>query len=92
MSRADVLKVADGRVFTGRKALELGLVDELGDLKHAVRVAGELAGIAGEPTVRELSGSGWLFGNLLGRLFTPPSSWAAPGGLYALEPEPAILH
>jgi protease IV len=29
-------QVADGRVFTGRQALELKLVDELGDEKHAI--------------------------------------------------------
>jgi len=42
---------ADGRIFTGRKALELGLVDELGSLDAAVRRAGELAGIDGKPQV-----------------------------------------
>ncbi|MGV8080230.1 MAG: signal peptide peptidase SppA [Syntrophales bacterium] len=42
---------ADGRVFSGRRALKLGLVDELGDMATAVRVAGGLAGIKGEPDV-----------------------------------------
>jgi protease-4 len=42
---------ADGRVFTGRAAQKLGLVDELGSLATAVRVAGKLAGIQGEPEV-----------------------------------------
>ena len=42
-------KVADGRVFTGRKAKELKLVDELGGLQDAVREAGKLAGMRGEP-------------------------------------------
>lgn len=48
---AEVRKVADGRVFTGRKAKELKLVDELGGLQDAVREAGKLAGIRGEPRV-----------------------------------------
>jgi protease-4 len=51
MSKEDVRKLADGRLFTGRQAHKLGLVDELGDLSHAVRLAGTLAGIEGEPKV-----------------------------------------
>ncbi len=34
---------ADGRVFSGRQALAYGLVDELGGLSQAIRVAAELA-------------------------------------------------
>ena len=37
--------LARGRVWTGRQALERGLVDELGDFTTAVRRAQELAGI-----------------------------------------------
>jgi protease-4 len=47
----DVRKIADGRVFTGEQALKAGLVDELGDLEDAVKAAGQLAGIKGEPVV-----------------------------------------
>jgi protease-4 len=43
--------LADGRIFTGRQARELGLVDELGSLDAAVRRAGELGGIDGKPEV-----------------------------------------
>ncbi|MBF0330015.1 MAG: signal peptide peptidase SppA [Nitrospirae bacterium] len=42
---------ADGRVFSGRQALKLGLVDELGDLEAAIKKAALLAGIEGEPEV-----------------------------------------
>lgn len=41
--------LADGRIFSGRQALAAGLVDDLGNLSDAVRIAGELAGISGEP-------------------------------------------
>ena len=34
---------ADGRVFTGSQAKELGLVDELGDEEHARKLAAKLA-------------------------------------------------
>ncbi|MCK9311339.1 MAG: signal peptide peptidase SppA [Bacteroidales bacterium] len=35
-------KIAEGRVWTGEKALELGLVDELGGIDHAIKVAAKL--------------------------------------------------
>ncbi|RUM41635.1 MAG: signal peptide peptidase SppA [Desulfurobacterium sp.] len=38
-----VKKFADGRIFTGRQAKELGLVDELGNFDRAVEVARELS-------------------------------------------------
>ncbi len=47
----DIKKIADGRIFTGKKAMELGLVDELGNLDHAIKLAGELSGIKGKPRV-----------------------------------------
>ncbi len=40
--------LADGRVYTGQKALELDLIDRLGNLDDAVQWVGELAGIKGE--------------------------------------------
>lgn len=46
-----VRELADGRIFTGRQAQELGLVDELGGLQAAIAKAGELGGIDGEPAV-----------------------------------------
>ena len=43
MSREAVKAFADGRVFSGAQAKELGLVDELGDEEHARRLAARLA-------------------------------------------------
>ena len=45
MPRAEVEKVAQGRVWQGSKALELGLVDALGDVNVALAKAAELAGL-----------------------------------------------
>ena len=50
---AEVQPLADGRIFTGRQAKEVKLVDELGDLDDAIRLAADLAGIEGEPRVVE---------------------------------------
>jgi protease-4 len=47
----EVVKIADGRIWTGEQAVQVGLVDELGSLEHAIRVAAEIAGIEGEPEV-----------------------------------------
>ena len=51
LPEADVKAIADGRIFTGRQALQLKLVDQLGDLEESIRVAAELAGIKGKPKV-----------------------------------------
>jgi len=40
---------ADGRILTGRQALALGLVDTLGTLEDAKRIAADMCDIAGEP-------------------------------------------
>ena len=46
-----VRTIADGRVFTGRQAVEKGLVDLLGTYQDAVDLAGVLAGIGKNPPV-----------------------------------------
>jgi protease-4 len=46
-----VKSIADGRIFTGRQAKEIGLVDDLGNLQDAIMEAAKLAGIKGEPHV-----------------------------------------
>lgn len=45
MTEEHVEDVARGRVWTGMRAAELGLVDELGGLDRALEIAKELAGI-----------------------------------------------
>ncbi len=49
LDREAVLGIADGRVFTGRQAFEIGLVDTLGDYRDAIRIAGRMGKIKGEP-------------------------------------------
>jgi len=53
LPKNDVTAIADGRIFTGRQALSLKLVDQLGDLEDSIRLAGVLAGIKGKPKVVE---------------------------------------
>ncbi|MCB9489117.1 MAG: signal peptide peptidase SppA [Deltaproteobacteria bacterium] len=49
MSEDAVRAIADGRIFTGRQAMEAGLVDSLGNFNDAVEVAADLANIQGKP-------------------------------------------
>jgi protease-4 len=51
LTRPDVEKIADGRVFTGEEALQLKLVDRIGTLQDAIELAADKAGIRGEPRV-----------------------------------------
>lgn len=51
LERKEILKLADGRIYTGRQALQNHLVDMLGDYEDAVRLAAEMGGIRGEPAV-----------------------------------------
>lgn len=46
-----VREIADGRVFSGVKGKELGLVDKLGNFQDAVTLAKEIAKIKGEATL-----------------------------------------
>jgi protease-4 len=51
MTPEQIDAVAQGRVWTGRQARERGLVDELGGLETAIRIAKERAGIGADEDV-----------------------------------------
>ena len=71
LSRAEVVALADGSVFTGRQALQRKLVDSLGGELEAVKwleskgVAPKLEVVEWEP---ERRGSSFLFGKAMARL------------------------
>jgi protease-4 len=46
-----VTAIADGRIFSGEQAKEIGLVDSLGGLEDAVAMAAKAGGIKGDPVV-----------------------------------------
>ena len=87
-----VSQLADGRVFSGNQAQALHLVDYLGDKTDAVRLAGRMAGIKGEPEAvypkkKELS-----FWELI-----LPASWASIVGnlkneIHVLPPGVNLLY
>ena len=51
MEEGKVKQIADGRIFSGEQAKELGLVDRLGGLQDAIEIAAEMVGIKGKPAV-----------------------------------------
>ncbi|MEZ4846921.1 MAG: signal peptide peptidase SppA, partial [Bdellovibrionota bacterium] len=51
IDKSKVVEFADGRIFSGKKAKELGLVDELGGMEKAIEVAVSEAKITDEPDV-----------------------------------------
>jgi len=55
LSRDRVDEVAQGRVWTGRQAKAIGLVDELGGMQRAVALAKQKAGIAADAEVELVS-------------------------------------
>lgn len=66
LSEETVRELADGRVYTGQQALELGLVDNVGLSADAVAKAAELGGIEGDPQVIELKTRPTLLESLYG--------------------------
>jgi protease-4 len=72
MTVEEVTELADGRIFSGRQAKEIGLVDELGNLQDAIKLCANLAGIEGEPRVvskkEEISFLELLRGGLSGKV------------------------
>ncbi len=78
-----VAKIAEGRIWSGVDALELGLVDELGGLSDAVAFAGSEAGLGDAPAVMELPEAK----NFLDELFANVSKQTADASTnVALQP------
>lgn len=70
MSKEQVDKIAQGRVWSGKKAKELGLVDELGNLQTAILAAAELSGLERYETKlieKEMSSFDKFLSNALGQ-------------------------
>jgi protease-4 len=72
----EVRSIADGRVLSGRQAMELGLVDAEGNLDDAIAKAATLGGIEGEPEI-------YYYQRV-------PSLWDLLGG-FTMREEPAEL-
>lgn len=71
---AQVDSVAGGRVWSGRRALDHGLVDELGGYERALAVAAEQAGLSGTPRVRTYQPRPGFYERVLQRAFETSSA------------------
>jgi protease IV len=74
MPEQQVRQVADGRIMSGQRAIELGLADEVGRLEDAVRIAAELGGIVGEPRLIRYAPETLSFFDLLFQALNPSAS------------------
>jgi len=72
MDFKDAEQLARGRVWTGRQAKELGLVDELGGIKTAINLAKREAGISGHltPVIRLYSKPKYIQVSPFGKFFS----------------------
>lgn len=93
MSREEVEKLARGRVYTGKTAKELKLVDEIGTLDDAVAHAQKLAGLNEDDEVdrvvlpRATSPFESLFGPIDADARTPAADQVIAAGLKRISPE-----
>lgn len=46
-------EIADGRIYTGEQALDLGLIDQIGGISVAIDETAKMAGIKGEPVLKK---------------------------------------
>ncbi len=69
-----VRELADGRGYTGQQALELGLIDELGNLPEAIEYAAQAGGITGEPRIIDYQATPSLWALLSSALTQPRPS------------------
>ncbi len=92
---SEVRKIAEGRVWTGRDALDIGLIDELGGLAEAIDAAREMANIPPSAELKIVhyprpSSLGEIFESLSGVTMAGVNSdqaWAALAkGLNAARP------
>lgn len=52
MPKNEVRKIAEGRIYTGRDAMKIGLVDRLGGLKDAIAAVREMANIPASAEIK----------------------------------------
>ena len=73
LSREQVEKIADGRIFTGEQAKALGLIDELGSFEDAIDLTKRMVGLSGEvkliyPEKKRISVWDLIFSKMIGEI------------------------
>ena len=67
MSKDSLMQYAEGRVWTGNQAKEIGLVDELGGIEEAIKIATDLANLGKNYAVFEYPRMRSTFDELINR-------------------------
>lgn len=81
LDRDSVLAIATGAIFTGQQALDLGLVDVLGNYQDAIDLAGSMAGLGDDPpTVRQSERRPFRWMDLLGSWLGHPTEFESGRG------------
>jgi protease-4 len=65
LTRAQILKLADGRTYTGTQAKANKLIDEVGGLHEAAAEAAKRAGLSEEPKLYRIGARSGLLGSLM---------------------------
>lgn len=81
-------QMAGGRVYTGRQALELGLVDKLGGLEDSIKYAADQAGI-GDYDIRVIPEPPTIF-DIFAQRSDKDTISMATGGTFSLLDQPMI--
>jgi len=90
---ATVRQLADGRILSGRQALEYGLIDRIGNLHDAVAAAGRMAGLGDRPKIIRPPREGPSLLDVflgrtttaaLGRLVRSIDEWRGPRVMFAV--------
>ncbi|MDE0084926.1 MAG: signal peptide peptidase SppA [Candidatus Poribacteria bacterium] len=71
LNRDEIVKLADGRIFSGKQAQTHKLIDKLGNLQDAIKIAGELGNIEGTPKIVRKQRKSSLLEQLLGIKHNP---------------------
>jgi len=61
VSPQSLSQITDGRIISGKQALELKLVDQLLTREKAIQKAAEIAGIKGKPAIKEFGAKRFSF-------------------------------
>jgi len=68
----ELLQYADGRIFSGQQAYEIGLVDVLGDMDDALSAAESLAGIENATVIEYKENDFWsMFAGYVAKIISP---------------------
>ncbi len=90
MELEKVKKIANGSIYSGRQALGLGLVDQLGSFQDAVDLVVDLSGIEGEPFLvyekdEKMNWIDYFMKGMVRELFQGRFRTAPSGALYLMQ-------